>query len=252
MPDHYWLTESQLERIRPHFPRSHSRPRVDYRRITSGIIHMIRNCLRWRDAPEIYGSHKTLHNRFVKWSRIGIFDQIFSGLVSGGLEPDAVMIDATYLKADRTACSLAKKGAVPRRIGRTKGGLNSELHALCVDKRRPIVLYLSEGQLLDPVGAKLICSAMLNAKVLVGDKCYDSDEFRAALKACKINACIPPRSNRNAPSIYSKTLYKKRHKIENTFAKLKDWQRIATRYYRCAHTFMSAICIAATVIFWIN
>jgi len=48
------------------------------------------------------------------------------------------------------------------------------------------------------------------------------------------------------------TLYKQRHKIENMFAKLKDWRRIATRYDRCAHTFMSAICIAATVIFWIN
>ena len=145
-----------------------------------------------------------------------------------------------------------KKGAVPRRIGRTKGGLNSKLHALCDDKGRPIVLCLSEGQLSDHVGAKLIYPAMPNAKVLIGDKGYDSDEFRAALKARKIKACIPPRSNRNAPSTYSKALYKKRHKVENMFAKLKDWRRIATRYDRCAHTFMSAICIAATAIFWIN
>ena len=64
--------------------------------------------------------------------------------------------------------------------------------------------------------------------------------------------CIPPRSNRTAPRSYSKTLYKQRHKIENMFAKLKDWRRVATRYDRCAHTFMSAICIAATIIFWIN
>ena len=102
------------------------------------------------------------------------------------------------------------------------------------------------------MGAKLIYPVMPNAKVLIGDKGYDSDEFRDALKARKIKACIPPRSNRNEPSTYSKTLYKKRHKIENMFAKLKDWRRIATRYDRCAHTFMSAICIAATIIFWIN
>jgi transposase len=145
-----------------------------------------------------------------------------------------------------------KKGAVPRRIGRTKGGLNSKLHALCDEKGRPIVLCLSEGQLSDHVGAKLIYPAMPNAKVLIGDKGYDSDEFRDALKARKIKACIPPRSNRTAPSSYSIALYKKRHKIENMFAKLKDWRRIATRYDRCAHTFMSAICIAATIIFWIN
>jgi len=110
MPDHYWLTKAQLERIQPYFPRSHGRPRVDDRRVISGIIHVIRNGLRWRDAPEVYGSHKTLYNRFVRWSRMGIFDQIFSGLVSGEPEPDTVMIDATHLKAHRTACSLAKKG----------------------------------------------------------------------------------------------------------------------------------------------
>jgi putative transposase len=110
MSDHYWLTETQFERIRPYFPRSHGRPRVDDRRVISGIIHVIRNGLRWRDAPDVYGSHKTLYNRFVRWSLKGIFDRIFSGLVTGGAEPDTVMIDATHLKAHRTACSLAKKG----------------------------------------------------------------------------------------------------------------------------------------------
>ncbi len=48
---------------------------------------------------------------------------------------------------------------------------------------------------------------------------------------------------------YDKTLYRKRHKIENMFAKLKDWRRIATRYDRCADTSFSASCIAASVAF---
>lgn len=111
---------------------------------------------------------------------------------------------------------------------------------------------MSEGQLSDHIGAKLIYPAMPNAKILIGDKGYDSDEFRDALKARKIKTCIPPRSNRTAPRTHSKTLYRQRHKIENRFAKLMDWRRIATRYDRCAHTFMSAICIAAIIIFWIN
>ena len=113
-------------------------------------------------------------------------------------------------------------------------------------------MCLSEGQLSDHVGAKLIYPVMPNAKVLIGDKGYDSDEFRDGLKARKIKACIPPRSSRTAPRRYSKTLYKQRYKIENMFAKLKDKRPIATRYDRCAHTYMSAICIAATIIFWIN
>jgi len=82
MSDHYWLTETQFERIRPYFPRSHGKPRVDDRRVIGGIVHVIRNGLRWRDAPEVYGSHKTLYNRFVRWTLKGIFDQIFSGLVT--------------------------------------------------------------------------------------------------------------------------------------------------------------------------
>ncbi len=81
-----------------------------------------------------------------------------------------------------------QKRVVPRRIVRTKGGLNSKLHALCDDKGRPIVLCLSEGQLSDHVGAKLIYPAMPNVKVLIGDKGYDSDEFRDALKARRIKA----------------------------------------------------------------
>ena len=113
MSDHYWLTEPQLERIKPYFPRSHGRPRVDDRRVISGIIHVIRNGLRWRDAPEVYGPHKTLYNRFVRWSRRGVFNRILSGLAAGGGEPDTVMIDATHLKAHRTAASLHKKGLFP-------------------------------------------------------------------------------------------------------------------------------------------
>ncbi|MCC0040333.1 MAG: transposase [Brucellaceae bacterium] len=66
-----------------------------------------------------------------------------------------------------------------------------------------------------------------------------------------IAACIPPTKSRKQPIDYDKTLYRQRHKIENMFGKLKDWRRIATRYHRCAHTFFSAICIAAAVIFWL-
>ena len=69
MSDRFWLTPAQLNRIKPHFPLSHGVPRVDDLRVVSGIIHVIRNGLRWRDAPKNYGPHKTLYNRFVRWSR---------------------------------------------------------------------------------------------------------------------------------------------------------------------------------------
>ena len=79
----------------------------------------------------------------------------------------------------------------------------------------------------------------------------DADWFRAALTARGISPCIPSKANRKVPIPHDRTLYRQRHRIENMFGKLKDWRRIHTRYDRCAHTFMSAICIAATVIFWL-
>ncbi|KLN59081.1 transposase [Kiloniella spongiae] len=113
-------------------------------------------------------------------------------------------------------------------------------------------MCLSEGQLSDHIGAKLLYPLLPKAKRLIGDRGYDSDEFREALRTKKITPCIPPRSNRKTKHRYSKKLYKQRHKVENMFAKLKDWRRIATRYDRCAHTFFSAICIAAAVIFYLK
>jgi putative transposase len=60
---------------------------------------------------------------------------------------------------------------------------------------------------------------------------------RQALQARGIEPCIPSSKNRRTPFAYDNVLYRLRHKVENLFAKLKDWRRIATRYDRCAHTF---------------
>jgi transposase len=103
----------------------------------------------------------------------------------------------------------------------------------------------------DHTGAKLLYPSLPEAEALIADKGYDSDEFRDALEAKGIAPCIPPKSNRKDDIPYDPELYKTRSKIEIMFGRLKDWRRIATRYDRCAHTFFSAICIAATVIFWL-
>lgn len=115
-----------------------------------------------------------------------------------------------------------------------------------------MILLLSEGQMNDHKGAKLMFDALPSAAVMIGDKGYDSDTFREDLASKGIDACIPPRKGRNTMHAYCKTLYKHRHKIECMFGKLKDWRRVATRYDRCAHTYFSAICIAASVIFYLN
>ena len=103
----------------------------------------------------------------------------------------------------------------------------------------------------DYKGAALMLPHLPPAKELLADKGYDADWLRAELNERGITACIPSRAKRKAPVPHDATLYKQRHKIESMFGRLKDWRRIATRYDRCAHTFFSAICIAAAVTFWI-
>ncbi len=122
MSELWLLSEAQMRRIEPYFPLSHGIPRVDDRRIVSGIIFVIRNGLRWRDAPSGYGPHKTIYNRFIRWSRLGVFNRIFAELAAKGGRPDRLMIDATHLKAHRTAASLLKKGLYPDVSAAPKAG----------------------------------------------------------------------------------------------------------------------------------
>jgi transposase len=82
--DLFLLTEAQMRRIEPYFPLSHGVARVDDRRVISGIIFVIRNGLRWRDAPREYGPHKTVYNRFVRWSRLGVFNWLVRAALRSG------------------------------------------------------------------------------------------------------------------------------------------------------------------------
>ncbi|WP_334655822.1 IS5 family transposase [Sphingomonas panaciterrae] len=252
MSDLFWLTDEQMERLRPFFPKSHGKPRVDDRRVLSGIVFVNRNGLRWRDAPGAYGPHKTLYNRWKRWGEAGVFTRIMEGLAAVGAEPKTVMIDATYLKAHRTASSLrVKRGNLGRLIGRTKGGMNTKLHTVADANGRPLSFFMTAGQVSDYTGAAALLDDLPKTQWLLGDRGYDADWFRDALQAKGIQPCIPGRRSRNEPARYDKRRYRRRSRIEIMFGRLNDWRRVATRYDRCPTAFFSAIALAATVIFWL-
>ena len=104
----FYLSESQLER-KLFFPRSHGTP-VWMTGGLSGIIYVIKHGLQWKDAPDEYGPHKTLYNRFIGWNRLGIFTIIFNELINKIPFDGSLMLDSTHLKVRRTAASLLKKG----------------------------------------------------------------------------------------------------------------------------------------------
>lgn len=123
MSNLFWLTDAQMARLEPFFPKSHGKPRVDDRRVLSGIIFVNRNGLRWRDAPKDYGPPKTLYNRWKRWSDRGVFARMMDGLAAEAAVPKTVMIDATYLKAHRTATSLRSKKGAENTAGRPLASL---------------------------------------------------------------------------------------------------------------------------------
>lgn len=102
-----------MSRISTFFPLAHGFPRVDDSRVVSGIVYVIRYGLQWKDASKIYGLHKTLYNRLIRWSRVGLIDRIFASLAAEGPKAQQIMIDSTHLKAHRTAASLLKKDFLP-------------------------------------------------------------------------------------------------------------------------------------------
>jgi Transposase DDE domain len=128
-------------------------------------------------------------------STIGLFAgaawAYFAELAGKGGKREQITVDATHLKAHRTAASLLKKGLFPDVSGRTKGGLNSKLHAVCDSRGRPLVMLLSEVQMSDYKGAALMLPAMPKAKQLLADKGYDADWFRAALAKRRDPSQIP-------------------------------------------------------------
>ena len=138
-----------------------------------------------------------------------------------------------------------------RLIGRTKGGMNTKLHAVTDAIGRPVRFFMTAGQVSDYTGAAALLSSLPSADWLLGDRGYDADWFREALQNKGIKPCIPGRKSRTKSVKYDKRRYKRRNRIEIMFGRLKDWRRVATRYDRCPKVFLSAVALAATVLIWL-
>jgi transposase len=114
MSDYFWLSDEQFRRLAPLLPnKSRGVPRVDDRRVISGIVHVLKSGGRWADAPSVYGPKKTLYNRFVRWSAKGVWTEVFHALSSAGGPPAEVLIGSSAVKAHRCA-SGGKGGSAAR------------------------------------------------------------------------------------------------------------------------------------------
>lgn len=125
------------------------------------------------------------------------------------------------------------------------------MHAVTDTVGRPIRFFITAGQVSDYTGARALVKSLPKADWSLGDRGYDVDWFREALVDKGITPNIPGRKSRDKPIKYGRRRYKGRNRIEIVFGRLKDWRRIATRYDRCPKVFLSAIALAATILFWL-
>ena len=114
MSDEFWLSEAQFARLKPLLPnKPRGVPRVDDRRVISGIIHVLKYGGRWVDAPAVYGPKKTLYNRWVRWAKKGVWRRAFEELAAAGGPSVELMLDSTHAKAHRCAAG-GQGGLTPR------------------------------------------------------------------------------------------------------------------------------------------
>jgi transposase len=113
----FWLSDEAWALIEPRLPRGRpGKPRVDDRRVISGILHVLKVGCRWRDVPAEYGPATTIYNRYNRWSRRGVWQQLFEQIAASGEPPTELMIDSSHVKAHRSAAG-GKGGSGIRRSG---------------------------------------------------------------------------------------------------------------------------------------
>jgi len=112
----FWLSDEQWCRIEPLLPKDvRGKERVDDRRVISGILHILKSGCRWCDCPPEYGPPTPIYNRFVRWAERGVWERLFRELAARGRSGETQMIDATHIKAHRSA-SGAKGGSGTKRL----------------------------------------------------------------------------------------------------------------------------------------
>jgi transposase len=239
----YELTDFEWAAIKPFLPnKPRGVPRANDRRVLNGIFWVLRSGAPWRDLPESFGPYTTCYNRFVRWGRAGVWDQMMDALAS--MHDAAVqMIDTSIVRVHQHGACIA--GNNQQHMGRSRGGLTTKIHAVVDTNGLPVQLGLTPGEAHD----NRLCSVLLNElrpqTMLLADSGYDADWIRALASEQGAWAAIPPKRNRKEAICFSPYLYRARNLVERFFNKIKQCRRIATRYDRLAANYLAFIKLAS-------
>ena len=219
------------------------------KKVLTAILFVFSEGCTWRaiDTPD--ADWNSVYQYYRRWCRSGLWEKLWERVSPKTKSRTTAHGDSTFIKVHR--CGLnAAGGRDLQAIGLTKGGWNTKLHAVVDSRGQPLALLLTGGQVADVSQAEELLKEV-EAKTVVLDKGYDSDPLRIWLFEREITPCIPSKSNRKDPLPYSKKTYRKRHLIENFFAHIKTFRRVATRYDKLAETFFGWVMLAVIIKFGI-
>jgi len=216
---------------------------MDHRIFMSAIVFQGKTGSWWKNLPEEFGNYKTIHSRFTDWSKRGVFVKLFERVRDSG-EPSVLRyVDCSFVKC--SICSLTGRCSENKRVtGKTKGGFTTKVGAICDNQMRIHSCRIDPGKDSDHSVVKRIeiCGEGIT---IVGDKGFSSAEFRRYLEDCGYGHCIAQKSNEKTKEAFNKGHYRKRHLIENAFAKMGRWTRLELRRERLPYNFESFLNIWA-------
>lgn len=239
----YELADYEWATIKPMLPnKPRGVPRVNDRRVLSGIFWVLRSGAPWRDLPTVFGPYTTCYNRFVRWRRASVWGRIIEALATAH-DAAVHMIDTSIVRVHQHGACITRNRR--QSMGRSRGGLTSKIHAVVDGNGLPVRLALSPGEAHDVQLARKLLSRLKPGSMLLADRGYDADWIRELAMKKGAWANIPPKSNRSDPICFSPYLYRARNQVERFFNRIKHCRRVATRYDRLAANYLAFVQLAS-------
>ena len=243
------VSDRQWRRIkRVLIVKGQGRKAKNLRRTFEGILWIFRTGAPWRDLDRYFGKWNSVYQAFRRMCRRGVFLLLFMSLAKE-LDLRVVMVDGSFVKVHQHAAG-ARRGErtpeesrVAQAIGKTKGGLNTNLLALADRNGKLVSFSLIPGNSFEAhhLGHLLEGLPVAQIEELLADRAYDTNAVRELLAEMGIDATIPSKANRKIQIPHDRYSYKGRHLVENLFADIKAFRGISTRYHKLENTFCAGL-----------
>ena len=241
------VSDETWEVIAPLLPGKKSDPgrtAKNNRKFVNAVFWLAKTGSPWRDLPERFGNWNSVFRRFRRWANNGVWERVLEA-ISEDEQYELLLLDSSIIRAHQHAAG-GKKGAEHEALGRSRGGYGTKIHAAVNEHGTVVKLDLTGGERHDLCKANELIADCV-AKHVVGDKGYDSDQFRAEIRRQRAKPAIPSRRShrrRKCP----KSIYRQRNIVERFFGRIKHFRRVSMRFDKTMESYLSWVCVASTLV----